>query len=59
MPLDPSIKAGIVAQIPKTIKPEVEKQFKQAFESIKNRMVLDFLNHPITQEIKAGPNSSF
>ena len=58
MPLDPSIKAGIVAQIPKTIKPEVEKQFKQAFESIKNRMVLDFLNHPITQEIKAGPNSS-
>jgi len=58
MPLDPSIKAGIVTQIPKTIKPEVEKQFKQAFESIKNRMVLDFLNHPITQEIKAGPNSS-
>tara|TARA_R110001632_G_scaffold35298_3_gene89141 strand:- start:10399 stop:10983 length:585 start_codon:yes stop_codon:yes gene_type:complete len=58
MALDLSVRAGIAAQIPKIARLETQKQFKKSFEKIKNQMISEFLSHPVTQEIKAGPNAS-
>jgi hypothetical protein len=58
MALDLSVRAGIAAQIPKIARLETQKQFKKSFEKIKNQMISEFLSHPVTEEIKAGPNAS-
>ena len=40
------------------IRRAVEKRIRMAFEQIKKEMITEFLEHPVTQEIIAGPNAS-
>ena len=40
------------------IRRAVEKGIRMAFEQIKKEMITEFLEHPVTQEIIAGPNAS-
>jgi hypothetical protein len=37
---------------------EVKKVFQKAFQKKKNQMIAEFLNHPVTIEIKGGINAS-
>lgn len=37
---------------------QVTKEVRKAFQKKKNQMIAEFLNHPITQEIKGGINAS-
>jgi hypothetical protein len=39
------------------IRRAVEKNVRTAFEKLKKEMIKEFLKHPVTQEIKNGPNS--
>lgn len=54
MALDPNIISNLSKQIPKIARPQVEKQFRAAFQKVKNEMITEFLNHPVTIEIKGG-----
>jgi len=44
-------------QVPKLARAQVQKQFASAFQKVKNRMIAEFLNHPVTLEIKGGTSS--
>ena len=57
MALNPQIIASLKRQTPKIARVEVQKQGKAAFQKIKNRMIAEFLNHPVTREIKQGVGS--
>ena len=52
MDLDPNIISNLSKQVPKIARPQVEKQFRAAFQKVKNEMIAEFLNHPVTIEIK-------
>ncbi len=39
------------------LKAEFEKTIIKNFEIIKNQMIKEFLNHPVTKEILAGPTA--
>lgn len=39
------------------VKASFAKTILTSFENIKSQMISEFLNHPVTQEIKNGPNS--
>lgn len=39
-------------------RPEVRKVFQRAFQKKKNEMIAEFLNHPVTIEIKRGVNAT-
>ena len=39
------------------VRRSVEKQIQMAFNKIKTAMIREFLNHPVTEEIKNGPDS--
>ena len=54
MALNPQIVASLKRQTPKIARVQVQKQGKAAFQKIKNRMIAEFLNHPVTVEIKQG-----
>ena len=54
MALDPNIISNLSKQVPKIARPQVEKQFRAAFQKVKNEMIAEFLNHPVTIEIKEG-----
>ena len=45
-------------QAPKVLKTPFERAFKKSFLKIKGDMIKEFLTHPVTVEIMAGPNSS-
>lgn len=37
-----------------SVKPQVTKMIRRAFQNKKNQMIAEFLNHPVTQEIQMG-----
>jgi len=45
-------------QVAQLLKREFEKEVNEKFKKIKDELILEFLNHPVTQEIKAGPSST-
>lgn len=54
MALDPNILNSLSKQVPKIARPQIEKRFRAAFQKVKNEMIAEFLNHPVTIEIKGG-----
>lgn len=48
----------IARQSPKFLRKSFEDQARERFEKIKAEMIAEFLAHPITQEIMAGPTAS-
>jgi len=53
----PIIKRGVRSAAPRILSPELRNETSRAFLSIKNQMVAEFLGHPITVEIMAGPDA--
>jgi len=55
------IPADVLRQLQKDsakyIAESYEKEIFRKFETIKSQMISDFLNHPVTQEIRNGPDS--
>ena len=45
-------------QVPRLARGQVQKQFSSAFQKVKNKMIVEFLNHPVTLEIKGGISSN-
>ena len=58
MALDRNITASLINQSPKIARVQVQKQGKAAFQKIKNKMIVEFLNHPVTRELKQGIDAS-
>lgn len=54
MALDLKIISSLEKQTPKILRNEIQKRGRVAFQRIKNQMIADFLNHPVTIEIKQG-----
>lgn len=48
----------IDSQSPKFLRKEFNDIVQDKFNKIKNQLIQEFLNHPITQEIQAGPNAT-
>ena len=48
----------IDSQSPKFLRKEFEETTRANFFKIKTQLISEFLNHPVTQEIMAGPNAS-
>ena len=57
MALDLQIIADLKRQTPKVLRNEMQKRGRTAFQKIKNKMIAEFLNHPVTIEIKQGINA--
>lgn len=57
MALDINVAQSLNKQAPKLLRQEVEKRLRSAFQKTKNQMVVEFLNHPVTREIKGGTSS--
>lgn len=51
------LKAELDKVLIQQARPEIRKIFQRAFQKKKNEMIAEFLNHPVTQEIKGGINS--
>lgn len=45
-------------QVPKTLRNDFKKIFRKEFDSLKKEMIKEFLAHPVTLEISAGPGST-
>jgi hypothetical protein len=58
MTLDQNTISSIKKQVPQAARTQIQKQFGAAFQKLKNKMMVEFLNHPVTMELKAGVNSS-
>ena len=58
MAIDLQLITEIRKQLPREARLPVQKRFQAAFQKTKNKMMVDFLNHPVTLELKAGINSS-
>ena len=58
MAIDLQLITEIRKQLPREARLPVQKRFQAAFQKTKNKMIVDFLNHPVTLELKAGINSS-
>ena len=54
MALDRSITLDLLRQTPKVTRVEVQKQLNKSFQLVKNKMIVEFLNHPVTIELKGG-----
>ena len=52
--LDPDVIAAIQRQGPKLVKRDLDKEFKEKFDEVKNKMIKEFLNHPVSVEISGG-----
>ena len=52
------VQAVLEKQAPKALKRPLEKEFKKKFLKVKSDMIKEFLSHPVTMEIMAGPSSS-
>lgn len=48
----------INSQSPKLLRKEFEMIVRKEFLTIKNQLIQEFLNHPITKEIQGGPSAS-
>lgn len=58
MKLPKDVQSIIDAQAPKLLRVAFEKTFQEKFETLKDKMIEEFLNHPISQEISNGPQAS-
>ena len=58
MKLPKDVQKIIDAQSPKLLRIPFEKALQERFEALKNQMIEEFLNHPVSQEISAGPQAS-
>tara|TARA_R100000152_G_C6769467_1_gene195306 strand:+ start:519 stop:1100 length:582 start_codon:yes stop_codon:yes gene_type:complete len=54
LPLD--VKNALLRQVPKLKRKDIEAQAREKFKKIKEEMIREFLDNPITQEIMAGPS---
>lgn len=52
------VQAAIAKQAPKALRRPFEKEFKKRFLEIKAEMIKEFLSHPVTVELLAGPSST-
>lgn len=55
---DINLQRQLKSQLPKLLVNESKKIIRPAFQKIKNKMISDFLNHPVTLEIEGGIKSS-
>jgi hypothetical protein len=58
MALSQQSRRALKKEIPILLKKDIEKIVKKAFQKKKNEMIAEFLNHPVTLEIKGGVNAS-
>jgi hypothetical protein len=56
--LPPDVQQALNKQVGKALRIDFEKKAKEDFAIIKNQLINEFLNHPVTKEIKNGPSSS-
>lgn len=56
--LPPEIIKMLNKQSADIVRRSVEKKITASFDKIKNEIIAEFLNHPVTQEIQNGPNSA-
>lgn len=54
MSLSTKVKSELIRKAPGAVKLNVQKRFQKAFQKIKNEMIADFMNHPVTLEINGG-----
>jgi hypothetical protein len=54
MSLSPKVRAELIKKAPAAVRLNVEKRFRVAFQKMKNEMIADFMNHPVTIEINGG-----
>ena len=52
------IKQSLKNQAPKLLQAQARKILREAFQKIKNKMLAEFLAHPVTREIEGGIKSS-
>ena len=52
------VQMALEQHAPKLLKAPFEKEFKKKFLQVKSAMIKEFLSHPVTAEIMAGPSSS-
>jgi len=52
------VQMAIEKQAPKALRKPFEKEFKKKFLQLKSEMIKEFLSHPVTIELIAGPSSS-
>jgi hypothetical protein len=58
MKLPPDVQSLIDSQSSKLLRDGFEKALQEKFNILKDKMIDEFLNHPVTQEIMAGPLAS-
>lgn len=56
LPID--VQQALRKQAPRILKPGLKKEFKKKFDELKKEMIQEFLSHPVTVEINAGPTST-
>ena len=52
------VQQALNRQVGKALRIDFEKKIKQDFAVIKSQLINEFLNHPVTKEIKDGPSAS-
>ena len=55
--LDPDVMAALKKQVPKVAKKDIRVEVEKRFKKVKEEMVAEFLGHPITKELLAGPDA--
>ena len=58
MAIDLDVKLSLQQQVPRVMRKDLEKTAREKFKKLKQEMIQEFLSHPITQEIMAGPDGS-
>jgi len=56
--LERDVIAVVQKQAPRLAKRGIKKEFKEKFDALKQEMIKEFLNHPISVELAAGPSSA-
>jgi hypothetical protein len=55
--LPKDVQRVVDSQSPRYLKAAFRKEFNEKFEAVKLEMIQEFLNHPVTVEIRNGPGS--
>jgi hypothetical protein len=58
MALPRDVISSISSQAPKILKNDLISKSRAAGEIIKKQLIVDFLSHPVTRELQAGPSAS-
>jgi hypothetical protein len=53
-----NLQSEINKKLAPQVRPEIRKLFQRSFQKKKNEMIAEFLNHPVTIEIKGGVDST-